>query len=456
MVTSDSIFDADILVEEGKVTKIGRQLKEEADRVVNASGKLVLPGGIDGHTHFEMPFMGTTTADDFYNGTVSSACGGITTVIDFAVQQKGESLGNALKAWHSKASGKAVVDYSFHMIFRDVNESTLMEVDKIISSGVTSFKVFTTYRKEGLMLDDGQIAEVIKTVCGRGGLVAIHAENNGIIEQNIERFRREGKTSALYHLLSKPQIVEGEAVQRMITLAEFLNANIYIVHLSTKMGRELVKEAQFRGVSVFAETCPHYLVFDDEVYRRNDAAYFVMSPPIKSSVDKVSLWQGLAEGDVKTVGSDHADFTSKQKEMGKDDFTKIPNGVPGTEVIIPIVFTEGFRKGRLSLNRLVQVTSTNAAKAYNLFPVKGTISVGSDADMVILDPDKRVKLTVDNLHAKIDYSIYEDYVCEGYPVITIARGEVVMEEGEFTGKMGRGRFLAREGYKDGRSPLFQA
>ncbi|MEM0118390.1 MAG: dihydropyrimidinase [Conexivisphaerales archaeon] len=445
VVTSRDIFDADILSEDGIITSISRSIDpNRAERRIDASGKLLFPGGIDGHTHFEMPFMGTTTADDFYSGTVSAAAGGITAIIDFAVQQKGELLSEAVRNWHNKARNKAVVDYSFHVIFRDVNEKTLNEVKEVIASGITSFKVFTTYRKEGLMLEDGEIMQVMKTVSSNGGLVAVHAENNGIAETNIATFMREGKKEAIYHALSKPQIVEAEAVQRMLTLAAHTKARMYIVHLSSKPGRELIRDGMLRGLAVFAETCPHYLVFDESVYSRVDAKNFVMSPPIKGKEDREALWEGLRQGDVKTVASDHADFTSEQKSMGNDDFTKIPNGVAGTEVIIPVLFTEGYKRGRISLNRFVEVTSTNAARAYNLYPKKGTISVGSDADFYILDPQKKVRLTADALHSRIDYSIYDDFVAEGYPVITVSRGEVIYEDGQFIGKAGRGTFLARK------------
>ncbi|MEM3684450.1 MAG: dihydropyrimidinase [Conexivisphaerales archaeon] len=445
VVTSTDMFDADVLSEDGIITSISRSIDpNKAEIKIDAAGKLLFPGGIDGHTHFEMPFMGTTTADDFYSGTVSAAAGGITTIIDFAVQQKGELLSEAVKNWHEKAGKKAVVDYSFHVIFRDVNERTLNEVKDVITSGITSFKVFTTYRKEGLMLEDGEIMEVMKTVSSNGGLLAVHAENNGIAERNIASFMREGKKEAIYHALSKPQIVEAEAVQRMLTLAAHTKARMYIVHLSSRPGRELIRDGMLKGLQVFAETCPHYLVFDDSVYRRSDAKNYVMSPPIKGKEDREALWEGIKQGDVKTVASDHADFTSEQKSLGNEDFTKIPNGVPGTEVIIPILFTEGYRRARISLHRFVEVTSTNAAKAYNLYPRKGTISVGSDADFYILDPEKKVRLTADTLHARIDYSIYDDFVTEGYPVVTVSRGEVIFQDGQFIGKAGRGNFLARK------------
>jgi len=454
VATSSDVYRADVKAEDGIITKIALSIDDPADKVIDAQGKIVVPGGIDGHTHFEMPFMGTTTADDFKSGTASAAAGGVTSVIDFVVPQKGESLKAALQKWHDKAADKVFVDYGFHMIFREMTEGTLAEIKEVIAAGVTSFKVFTTYRKEGLMLDDGGIATVMREVSSRGGLVAVHAENNGMIERNVEAFLNEGKTGPEYHLLSKPQIVEAEAVQRMVTLAKHTGASSYIVHLSTKMGRETVREAQRAGLPFFAETCPHYLVFNDSVYRRSDAANFVMSPPIKSEEDRIALWQGLIEGDIKTVGSDHADFTSEQKAMGKDDFTKIPNGVPGTEVIMPILFTEGVAKRRFSINRFVQVTSTNAAKAYNLFPKKGTIAVGSDADLVVIDPTFRARLTADFLHANIDYSIYENFVTEGYPVVTISRGEVIAQDNQLLASPGRGRFLPRKPYPDNRCPLF--
>jgi dihydropyrimidinase len=455
VATASDVFQADIKAVDGVITKIAASIDDQADRVINARGKVVVPGGIDGHTHFEMPSMGTFTADDFRTGTISAAAGGITSFFDFVLPQKGESMKAALQRWQDKASPKVLIDYGFHMTYRDPSSEVFREIREVISAGVTSFKVYTTYRNQGLMLEDGDILAVIKEVCSNGGLVAVHAENNGLIEHNIETFKREGKTSVEYHPLSRPQIVEGEAVQRMITLAKHAEANLCIVHLSSKMGRELVRDAQRAGWPVFAETCPHYLVFNDLVYKRSDAARFVMSPPIKSEDDRLALWEGLIDGDIKTLGSDHADFNSQQKALGADDFTKIPNGVPGTEVIMPILFTEGVAKKRFSINRFVQVTSTNAAKAYNIYPKKGTIAIGSDADLVLIDPSHRARLTADFLHANVDYSIYENYVTEGYPSTTISRGEVVVEENQLVATEGRGRFLPRKPYPNNKSPLFQ-
>ncbi len=456
VVTSLENFEADVEIEDGVITRISRSglSGHPADRVYNAEGKLLLPGCIDGHTHFEMPFMGTTTADDFLSGTASAAAGGVTTVVDFAIQQSGGSMMQAVEAWKRKAVGKALIDYSFHLIVRDLKATDTEEISNIVSAGVTSFKVFTTYRKEGLMLEDGGILDVMRRVGQLGGLVAVHAENNGIIESNVEKFLKENMRSARYHRLSRPQEAEREAVQRAIYFSGIAGCPTYIVHLSSSEGRNAVKEGQLRGLPVFAETCPHYLIFDDSVYDRPDAANFVMSPPIKGKEDRAALWEGLREGVVKTVASDHADFDTHQKSLGKDDFTKIPNGVAGTEVILPVLFTEGYRKGRLSLNQVVQASSTNAARAYNMFPRKGTIAVGSDGDIVVLDPAKKVRLTQENLHSKIDYSIYEDYVAEGYPVLTVSRGEIVSEDNQITAKPGRGVFVPRSGYMPHKSPLF--
>ena len=454
IATALDVFQADVKAEDGVITKIAFSIDEPADRVVNAQGKIVVPGGIDGHTHFEMPSKGTVTADDFRTGTISAAAGGITSIIDFVTPSAGESLKAALEKRRESASSKVLVDYGFHMVYRDSATQAMQEIKEIMAAGVPSFKIFTTYRADGLMLEDGELLEVMREVSSNGGLLAVHAENNGIIERNIELLRREGKLSPEFHPQSRPQIAEGEAVRRMITFAGYVGANLYVVHLSSKMGRESIRDAQKAGLPVFAETCPHYLVFNDLVYKRSDASHYLMSPPIKSEEDRLALWEGLVEGDVKTVGSDHADFNSQQKAAGGDDFTKIPNGVPGTEVIIPVLFTEGVAKKRFSINRFVQVTSTNAAKAYNIFPKKGTIAVGSDADMVIIDPAFKARLTADFLHSNIDYSIYENYLTDGYPMMTISRGEVVVEQNQLVAEQGRGRFLPRKPYPGNRSPLF--
>lgn len=442
-MTESQILHADIGVEAGIITQLGTDIQGSASNIIDASRKLVLPGGIDGHTHFEMPFMGTYTADDFESGTIAAACGGITTVIDFAVQEKGDTLLGTLEKWRRKADPKVCVDYALHMIIRDLNETTFGEIEQLISWGIPSFKLFMTYRNEGLLLDDGSILRVMQEVARHRGLVGLHCENNDLVEYFTDVLVREGKRQTKYHSEARPAIVEGEAVKRAITLAESAGASIYIVHTSSSLGREAIRDARHRGTRVFGETCPHYLMFTDEVYSRPDGTKFVMSPPIKKDIDRAALWEGLARGDIKTVGSDHACFTSEQRLMSGDDITKMPNGVAGTEVILPILFSEGVRNGIISLNMLAQITSYNPARLFGLWPQKGTIAVGCDADLVVFDPDVNVQLTRANLHSRIDHSIYEDYTCHGYPVITIARGAIIQEHGHLKAHGGRGRFIKR-------------
>ncbi|WP_455284668.1 dihydropyrimidinase [[Eubacterium] cellulosolvens] len=449
IVTESQVFQADIGIDAGIITQIGRNIRDSPTDVIDATGKLVLPGGIDAHTDFEMPFMGTRTADDFESGTTAAACGGITTIIDFATQEKGDTLLKTLDKWRQKADPKVCIDYSLHMIVRDLNEITFDEIKHVINYGVPSFKLFMTYRKEGLLLDDGSIFRVMREVAEHHGLVGLHCENDDLVEHFTRALHKEGKIQTKYHSQARPAMVEGEAIRRATILAEHAGAKMYVVHISSGVGREAIRDAQRRGITVFGETCPHYLMFTDEIYSRPDGVKFVMSPPIKKEADRLALWHGLADNDIKTVGSDHACFTSEQRLMNGDDITKMPNGVAGTEVIAPILFSEGVSKGIISLNKMVQVTSYNPSRLFGLWPKKGTIAVGCDADPVIFDPDKKMRLTANNLHSRIDYSIYEDYTCHGYPVMTVSGGNIVQEEGDFKGKKGRGRFLTRKMHPDG-------
>lgn len=448
IITASDIFCGDLGINGEKITAIGRDLSTDGAKVVFAQGKYVIPGGIDTHTHMEFPFMSTTTADDFYSGTVSAACGGITTIIDFALQNKGETLLKAAQSWHLKADAKVVTDYALHMIIRDLNDNVLNEIKEMVKYGIPSFKLFMTYRKEGLLLDDGSILRVMEEVQKHGGLVGFHCENNDIIEYLMESFLKAGKTSPKYFRESKPQEVEEEAVQRAVLLARRTKVPIYIVHMSTASGRSHVLDAQLQGLPVFSETCPQYLVFTDEVYDRKDAANFVMSPPIKGGEDRDALWKGLAGGEIQIVGSDHCSFTTEQKNLGKDDFTKIPNGVAGTEVIVPILFSEGVKKNRLSLNQWVQITSYNPAKLFGLYPGKGTLAVNSDADIVIFDPEKKVSLTKENLHSKQDHSIYNNVTVTGWPTATLVRGRIVQENGKLCVDKGYGKFIPRKPFSN--------
>jgi dihydropyrimidinase len=444
VVSASDIFESDIGIENGKIVSLSRNLPLNGTKVYDAKGKIVIPGAIDAHTHMEFPFMGTTSADDFYAGTIAAACGGTTSIVDFILPRPGQSILDALGEYRAKADPKVVVDYGLHMIFRGQNLGDIDQIPRVIDQGVPSFKLFMTYRREGLMLDDIGCFKVMKKVGNSGGLVAVHAENNGIIENLVEENLSAGRIEAKYHAMSKPAIAEAEAITRSSRLAQSALAQLYIVHLSSRLGREAVDAARAGGARIFAETCPHYLVFTEEVYDRPDGRNFVMSPPLKGSEDRASLWEGLLPGgSIETVGSDHCPFTSEQKNLGRRDFTKIPNGVSGTEIILPILYSEGVAKKRISIFDLVRVSSYAPAIHFGMYPQKGSIMVGSDADLVVIDPNKRVKMTADALHTKIDYSIYDHITTEGYPVLTLSRGEVVMEDGNFIGKRGRGNFIPR-------------
>ncbi|MEM3671088.1 MAG: dihydropyrimidinase [Thermoprotei archaeon] len=443
VVTAAEIFDADIGIENGKIKAYSHDMQPNNAEVIDVGGKIVLPGAIDAHTHMSFPFMGTTSADDFWSGTVSAACGGTTSIIDFVLPKPSQTMSSALDEYRRKADPDVAVDYGLHMIFKSHNEPEASSVAQIVNQGVSSFKLFMTYRKEGLMLDDSGIFKVMKAVGAANGLVAVHAENNGIIENLVQENLSASNKGAKYHALSKPDLAEGEAVSRAAYLARQAGAKCYIVHLSSDAGRMALETAQASGCNIFAETCPHYLILTADLYERPDGRNFVMSPPLRSKKDCESLWEGIRRGSIQTIGSDHCPFTSEQKNMGRDDFTKIPNGVPGTETIVPLMFSEGFKKGRISIFDMVRVTSFNPARHFGIYPSKGTLAVGSDADLVVVDPSKRVRLTADVLHTKIDYSIYDNITTEGYPVLTMSRGEVVMRDGEFLGSKGRGRFLSR-------------
>ena len=438
IVTESVTYEADIGVKDGKITTISRSVSESASRVLDATGKLVLPGVIDAHTHMEMPFMGTTTADDFESGTVGAACGGVTTIIDFAMQPKGETVVSTYEMWRKKADPKVAIDYSIHIAARDPDAAGLKE---LVSQGVPSVKLFMAYKKE-LYSDDGKIYQIMSEMAKYGGLTCLHCENADLIEVRSQELLAEGKVEPIYHARSRPPLFEAEAVERGVRLAEMTGCRMYPVHLSTKAGLESIIRAQDKGLPISAETCPHYLTFTEEQYKKPDAERYIMSPPLRTEEDRDALWFGLANDHIKTIGSDHCVFTLRQKKQR--DFTQVPNGAPGVETLLALVYSEGVRKGRITMNDLVRVTSYNPSRILGLHPEKGVIAVGSDADLVVFDPEKKVKLTVDNLHTRIDFSIYEDITVTGYPTVTISRGNIVYENGNFTGKKGTGRFVKRK------------
>ena len=419
---------------------IGHNIMLQGAEMVDAAGKYVLPGAIDAHTHLQMPFGGTTSADSYEAGTRAAACGGVTTVFDFVIQRKGQGLIEAVEGRKQLCDPQACVDYAFHTAITDLTPAVLDEFGASAEYGVPSFKLFMVYKKEGLMVDDGVLALALEQSKETGCLVAVHAENPDVIDKRIEKFISEGKTSAWYHYESRPEFVEAEADKRAIHWAKAFNAPLYIVHLANKEGLDEVTKAKDEGYEIYAETCPQYLHFTNEVYKREDGRNWVCSPPIKAQESQTALWEGIKRGDIVTVATDHCPFQSYEKDWGINNFTKIPNGCMGIENLYPYMLSEA-NKGRISFNKAVEVCAANVAKIFGCAPEKGTIAVGADADIVIYDPDKKFIVSKDNMHSDVDYTIWEDVELKGYPVMTFSRGKLVYNNGEFVGEPGWGRFI---------------
>ena len=445
VVTAADHYKGDVLIEDEKIALVGTSIDIQADKRIDASGKYVLPGGIDVHTHLDMPFGGTTSADDFESGTIAAAFGGTTAVVDFAIQYRGQTLHHAWETWMKKAEGKAVVDYGFHMIMTDVNDQTEAEMDALVGQGVTSFKLFMAYPGV-FMLDDASIFRALLRSGKNGSTICMHAENGGVIDVLVQRALAEGKTAPKYHALTRPARAEAEATHRAIALAEIADVPIYIVHLSAAEALEMVTAARDRGLPAYAETCPQYLFLSYDNYEEPgfEGAKYVMSPPLREKQKQDQLWRGLAFNDLQAISTDHCPFCMKeQKELGRNDFSKIPNGAPGIETRMSLVYDGGVRRGRISLNRFVDLTSTSPAKIFGLFPRKGTIAPGSDGDVVVFDPNRTVTLSARTLHMKVDYNPYEGRQVTGAADTVLSRGRVVIENGKFVGKAGAGSFIKR-------------
>ncbi|HUQ34216.1 MAG TPA: dihydropyrimidinase [Pyrinomonadaceae bacterium] len=444
IITAVDDYKADVLIDGEKVSVIGAKLEMEADLVIDAKGKLVIPGGIDPHTHMELPFGGTEASDDFRTGTIAAAHGGTTTIIDFAVQYKGQSLLEGVDNWHKKAEGKTAIDYGFHLITTELEDNQIEEMYTVMDEGVTSFKLFMAY--PGVFLvDDATIFRAMSAAGERGGLICMHAENGIVINEIIKRALAQGRTAPKYHSLTRPTRAEAEGVHRAIAIAEMAEAPVYIVHLSCADALHQVREARDRGLPAFAETCPQYLFLDLGDYGEDfEGAKYVMTPPLREKWNQAELWKGLKTDDLQVISTDHCPFCMKeQKELGRDDFSKIPNGAPGVEHRVPLIYNGGVVENRISLNRFVELTSTAAAKMFGLFPRKGTIAVGSDADIVIFDPEREQTISAKTHHMNVDYSAYEGRTIKGVVETVLSRGRVVIENGEYKGKAGDGQFLKR-------------
>jgi dihydropyrimidinase len=449
VVTATDSYVADVAIASGKVAVIGTELPiANAIKVIDASGKLVLPGGIDVHTHLDMPFGGTTSADDFETGTRAAAFGGTTTLIDFAIQYKGQPLRQAFDTWMSKAASKVVCDYAFHCIITDVSGGQLSEMNDLVGEGVTSFKLFMAYPGV-FMLDDGSIFKALQTTSKNGGLVCMHAENGSAIDVIVQQALAEGKKAPKYHALTRPTTAEAEATARAIALAEMAGSPIYIVHLSCNDALEKVREARDRGLPVYAETCPQYLYLSLENMDAPgfEGAKYVFTPPLREKWHQEKLWNGLKQDHLQVVSTDHCPFCFKeQKELGRDDFTKIPNGGPGVEHRMSLIYSGGVAAGRFSVNRFVELVSTTPAKLFGLYPRKGTIAVGSDADLVIFDPKRKHTISAKTHHMRVDYSMFEGIQVTGMADVVLSRGKVVVEGDKFLGRAGQGQFLKRSTY----------
>lgn len=445
IITAVDDYNADLLIEDGTITMIARSIDLAADKVIDANGRYVIPGGIDPHTHMDLPFGGTSSSDDFRTGTIAAAFGGTTTIIDFAVQYQGQALNQALDVWFAKAEGKAAIDYAFHLICTDLPDSRLAEIKDLIRQGVTSFKLFMAY--PGVFLvDDGTIFKAMTTASEAGGLICMHAENGVVIDVLVKRALAEGRTAPKYHALTRPTKAEAEGTGRAIALAEMANAPVYIVHLSCYDALRKVVEGRDNGIPAYAETCPQYLFLDDSYYDQEnfEGSKYVMTPPLRGKENQEKLWQGLKFNDLQVISTDHCPFCFKeQKELGRDDFSKIPNGGPGVENRMSLIFNGGVVSGRINVNRFVEITSTAAAKIFGLFPRKGTIAVGSDADIVIFDPNEEIIISAQSHHMNVDYSCYEGTKVRGVAKTVLSRGKVVIEEGLYIGSPGDGQFLKR-------------
>jgi dihydropyrimidinase len=445
VVTATDRYRGDVLIEDEKIAAVATSFEGvNADRTIDAAGKFVIPGGIDVHTHLDMPFGGTTSADDFESGTVAAAFGGTTSIVDFAIQYKGQTLHHAWETWLKKADGKAAIDYGFHMIMTDLNDQTEQEMDALVAQGVTSFKLFMAYRGV-FMLDDGSIFKALLRTGRNGGTICMHAENGDVIDVLVQRALAAGHTAPKYHALTRPARAEAEATHRAIALAEIADVPIYIVHLSAAEALEQVTEARDRGLLAYAETCPQYLFLSYDNYEEPDfnGSKYVMSPPLRDRAKQDQLWRGLAFNDLQCVSTDHCPFCMKEKRLGEHDFSKIPNGAPGIETRMSLVYDGGVRGGRISLNRFVELTATSPAKIFGLFPRKGTIAPGSDADIVVFDPNRTITLSAKTLHMRVDYNPYEGRQVTGAADTVLSRGRLVIENGTFVGRAGAGSFLKR-------------
>jgi dihydropyrimidinase len=446
LVTESDVCKADLVMDKDKIVAIGRNFRPQPGTiVVDARGKFVMPGGVDAHVHFQLPFCGTVSSDDFVNGTKAAACGGVTTVIDYAIQVKGKAVMEAVRNRRREADGKVCIDYSLHAGVTDWNEKARRDLKTLVEYGIPTVKMFMIYKNEGWMADDYMLYCALEETAKIGAMIELHAESVFVLDGLIARYHKDWKKlGARGHALSRPDFTEEEAVLRAIKWAEVTHGRVYIVHMSAGTSADAVKAGQERGVHVYAETCPQYLLLDDRVFGKKDGHCYATCPQIKKSKDAARLWQAVINGEVSLVATDTCTFTTKQKAMWKGDFTKIPYGMPGVETMAPLMYSFGVGEKRFSLNRFVQLVSTNPARLHGLYPRKGSLGIGADADVVIFDPKKRFVIRPEKLQTNCDWSPYNGWRLTGYPVMTFSRGRLVAKDGKFVGQTGWGRFVRRD------------
>lgn len=446
IITAEKDYHADIYISKDKITDIGVNLSIQVNQIIDATGKYIIPGGVDVHTHLDMPLGNIFSSDDFETGTRAAAFGGTTTIVDFATQSRGMQIRDAFNLWMKKAKGKACIDYGFHMIITDLTNAKLEDMDEMVKKGVTSFKLFMAY-PNSLMVEDSIILKAMNQAAKNGSLICIHAEDGIVIEDLIMQSITDGKKEPFYHALTRPPSTEAAAVKRVIELSKKTNAPLYIVHVSSFDALKLIADARMEGYPVFAETCPQYLFLSIEDLRRPnfEGAKYVFTPPVRENWHQEKLWEGLINNSLQIVSTDHCPFNFKgQKDLGRNDFTKIPNGCPGIENRMQLIFGGGVNQKRISLNRWVEITSTAPAKMFGMYPKKGTIAVGSDADIVIWDPYVEHVISARTHHMRVDYSLYEGFKVNGMAEVVISRGEVIIEKGRWLGKPGRGEYIKRK------------
>lgn len=446
IVTATETKKADIFLFDGKITDIAPNLTQEAEKVIDASNKYIFPGGVDPHVHLDMPFMGEVSADNFESGTTAAVAGGTTCVIDFVIPGRNQSLLAALQTWHAKAKN-AVADYSYHMAVTWFDDSVAAEMEDCVKSqGITSFKIFLAY-KGAIGVTESELLGVMRKAKQLGALVNTHCENGELVEYLQNKLFSENKTAPKYHALSRPSYIEGYGTETAITFAEATGCPVYIVHVTCKEAATAIAKARTRGLTVFGETCPQYLLLDASVYEKEnfDSAAYVMSPPIRPKGHDLALWQAVQAGDLEVIGTDHCPFNLKgQKELGKDDFRKIPNGAAGLEDRMKLLYTYGVLENKITINQFVDLTSTKAAKIYGIYPQKGAIEVGSDADLVVWDNELSATISAKTHHHKVDTNIFEGFQTKGAPAVVLVAGKIVFEDGKLNVTAGAGRFLKRK------------